>query len=158
MGDTMVTRYNPTTRYEELRLDSEKRQGDIAEILNVKRNTYSKWENCINDMPLERSNDLANYYHTSLDYLLGLSNNHVNIEEKLNIDWDMLSKRILELRTDNKLTQKELSKKLGFPQTTYSQYETGKRKLTTLKLLVIAQYYDISSDYLVGRSNIKEIK
>ena len=106
----------------------------------------------------ERSNDLANYYHTSLDYLLGLSNNHVNIEEKLNIDWDMLSKRILELRTDNKLTQKELSKKLGFPQTTYSQYETGKRKLTTLKLLVIAQYYDISSDYLVGRSNIKEIK
>lgn len=32
-------------RYEELRTNKEKRQGDIAEILNVKRNTYSKWEN-----------------------------------------------------------------------------------------------------------------
>ena len=40
-------------RYAELRLDAEKRQGDIAEILNVKTNTYSKWENCINDMSIE---------------------------------------------------------------------------------------------------------
>lgn len=37
----------------------------------VKRNTYSKWENMINDMKLEKSNELANYYETSLDYLLG---------------------------------------------------------------------------------------
>lgn len=43
-----------TTRYEELRLDFEKKQGEIAEVLGVKRNTYSKWENMINDMKLEK--------------------------------------------------------------------------------------------------------
>lgn len=158
MGDSMYSRYNPTTRYEEIRLDFEKRQGDIAEVLGVKRNTYSKWENCINDMPLEKCNELANYYHTSMDYLLGLSNIQVNIEEILEINWDILSKRIYELRINNGFTQQEISTKLGFPQTTYSGYETGNRKPTTLKLLVIAQFYNISSDYLLGRTDNKEIK
>ena len=158
MVDSMYSRYNPTTRYEEIRLDFEKRQGDIAEVLGVKRNTYSKWENCINDMPLEKCNELANYYHTSMDYLLGLSNIQVNIEEILEINWDILSKRIYELRINNGFTQQEISTKLGFPQTTYSGYETGNRKPTTLKLLVIAQFYNISSDYILGRTNNKEIK
>ena len=150
--------YNLTTRYEELRLDSELKQGDIANILKVKRNTYSKWENCINDMSLDKSNELANYYQTSLDYLLGLSHVRNYVPENNKIDYEILSKRLLELRKGNKLTQEELSNKLGFIQRTYAYYESGERVPTTLKLLVIAQYYKVSSDYLVGRTNIKEIK
>lgn len=158
LGDSMKTGYNLTTRYEELRLDCELKQGDIANVLNVKRNTYSKWENCINDMPLDKSNDLANYYQTSLDYLLGLSHIRNFIPEHNKINYKILSERLLELRKDAKLTQEELSNKLGFLQRTYAYYESGERVPTTLKLLVIAQYYDVSSDYLVGRSNIKEIR
>lgn len=154
----MKSGYNLTTRYEELRLDLELKQGDIANILNVKRNTYSKWENCINDMPLDKSNDLANHYQTSLDYLLGLSHIRNFIPENNKIDYKILSERLLKLRKDSKLTQEELSNKLGFLQRTYAYYESGERIPTTLKLLVIAQYYGVSSDYLVGRSNIKEIK
>ena len=45
-----------TARFEELRIEKDKRQGDIANILKVKRNTYSKWENEINDMPVEQAN------------------------------------------------------------------------------------------------------
>lgn len=145
-------------RYAELRLDAEKRQGDIAEILNVKTNTYSKWENCINDMSIEKCNDLANYYHTTMDYMLGLSNIRIVINNILDIDWNVLCKRLYELRKGTNLSQDVLSKKLGFPQTTYSQYESGKRKPTTMKLLVVAQYYNVSFDYLVGRSQNKDIK
>lgn len=144
-------------RYEDLRLDAEKKQGEIAEILNVKRNTYSKWENCINDMPIEKTNELANYYHTTLDYLLGLSNIHKTVDKKLSVDWSILTTRLLDLRKSNMLSQNVLSKKLGFPQTTYSQYETGIRKPTTMKLLLIAQFYNVSFDYLVGRINDPEI-
>ena len=61
-------------RYKELRLACDLHQQDIADILNVKRSTYSKWENLTNDMDLETANQLANYYHVSLDYLLGISN------------------------------------------------------------------------------------
>ena len=158
MGDSMISRYNMTTRYEELRLDSEKKQGEIAEFLSVKRNTYSKWENCINDMPLEKSNELANYYVTSLDYLLGLSHKRNHITERNTIDFKILAKRLYELRKEVEITQEELSEKLGFPQHTYAHYECGDRFPTTLKLLVVATYYNVSVDYLTGRSDDKEIK
>ena len=140
-------------RYEDLRLDAEMKQGEIAEILNVKRNTYSKWENCINDMPIEKTNELANYYHTTIDYLLGLSNVRKTVNEKLLVDWNVLMNRLLELRKTNMLSQDVLSKKLGFPQTTYSQYERGIRRPTTMKLLLISQFYNVSFDYLIGRTN-----
>jgi len=146
-----------TLRYEELRLDSEKKQGDIAEILSVKRNTYSKWENLINDMPLEKCNELANYYKTTLDYVLGLSNKKEYIDTPLFIDWKLVSIRLSELRHSKNLTETELSSKIGFTQTTYSCYEIGTRRPTTMKLLAIAQYYSVSVDYIVGRTNNKSI-
>ena len=158
MGDSMISRSNMTTRDEQLRLDFGKKQGEIADILGVKRNTYSKWENMINDMKLEKSNELANYYDSSLDYLLGLSNVKEGNFKCLNINYNILTKRLKELRDDNHLTQKYLSDKLGFPQTTYSQYEVGTAIPTTLKLLVVATYYNVSVDYLTGRSDDKEIK
>lgn len=144
-------------RYEELRQENNLRQQDIADILGEKRNTYSKWENCINDMPLMVSNKLVNFYHTSYDYILGLTNTKEHINKKLDIDLNLISKRLKLIRKENKLSQSILSKKLGFPQTTYSQYETGKSIPTTLKLLTMAQYYNISFDYLVGRKNNKNI-
>lgn len=146
-----------TLRYEELRSNAEKRQGDIAEILSVKRNTYSKWENLINDMPLEKCNELANYYKTTLDYVLGLSNVRKYIDTPLSIDWKLLSERLTELRHSKNLTETELSSKIGFAQTTYSHYEIGKRRPTTIKLLSIAQYYKVSIDYIIGRTNKKDI-
>lgn len=153
----MKNGYNLTTRYEELRLDSEKSQSEIAEVLNVKRNTYSKWENCINDMSLEKSNELANYYETSLDYLLGLSHKRDLKPEKREIKYNILAERLYSLRKERKITQEELSGKLGFHQRTYAHYENGDRIPTTLKLLVIAQFYNISSDYLVGKTDKKTL-
>lgn len=146
-----------TLRYEELRLDSEKKQGEIANILSVKRNTYSKWENLINDMPLEKCNELANYYKTTLDYVLGLSDIRDYIDTPLFINWNLVSKRLAELRHSKNLTESELSSKIGFAQTTYSFYEIGKRRPTTMKLLSIAQFYNVSVDYIVGRTNNKVI-
>ena len=78
--------------------------------------------------------------------------------ESLTIDYNVLTKRLKKLREDSNLTQEYLSDKLGFPQTTYSQYEVGTTIPTTLKLLVVATYYGVSSDYLVGRSDDMEIK
>ncbi len=140
-------------RYKELRLDKDLTQREISAILNVKRATYSKWEDCINDMPLEKCNEIANYYHTTLDYILGLSNNHTYVEEILNINWDTFKNRLKQIRKQNKLSQQQLSDKLGFPQTTYSQFERGITKPTVLKILTMAQYYNISMDYLTGRIN-----
>ena len=144
-------------RYKELRLDKDLTQREISSILNVKRATYSKWEDCVNDMPLEKCNELANYYHTSLDYILGLSNKHTYIKENLNINWNLFNKRLHTIRKEKKLSQQQLSDKLGFPQTTYSQFERGITKPTVLKILTMAQYYNISMDYLTGRHDKKTV-
>lgn len=100
---------------------------------------------------------LFNFYGISLDYLLGISdyNNKILNEE---IKLEVISKRLLQIRKENNLTQAELSEKVGFSQRTYSDYETGKTIPTTSKLCYIAMYYNISIDYLLGRSDEKKIK
>ena len=131
-------------------------QKDIAKMLNVKENTYSKWEKCSNDIPLEKVNILANFYNVNLDYLLGISKK-IEPSEKLKIDYKKICERLLELRKENHLTQVRLSDKIGFFQTTYSSFETGARTPTTYKLLYIVNFYNASIDYVVGRTDTKKI-
>ena len=146
---------NNELRYKELREEADLKQKEIAEILNVKRSTYSKWENLNNDMPIEIC---TNLYKVSNDYILGLTSKREKITTPLDIKINLLGKKLFELRNAKNLSQVYLSEKVGYPQTTYSQYERGVRIPTTIKLLNIAQYYNISFDYLVGRSDKREIK
>ena len=144
-------------RYGELREEADLKQKDVAKILNVKRSTYSKWENLTNDMPIEMCNKLSNLYQVSNDYILGLTNTREKIKSPLDIKIDLVSKKLLELRKGNNLTQDYLSTKLGYPQTTYSQYERGVIIPKTFRLYDIAKYYQVSFDYLVGRSDKRNI-
>lgn len=62
-------------RLRDLREDNDLKQADIAKILNVKQNTYSQYENEKREIPLELIWKLADYYDTSIDYLVGRTNN-----------------------------------------------------------------------------------
>ncbi|MBX0320140.1 helix-turn-helix domain-containing protein [Shouchella clausii] len=64
----------------------------------------------------------------------------------------MLSKKLAELRKKQGLTQGEIAKKIGIPRTTFSGYENGNREpdYTTLKLF--ADFFEVSTDYLLGRT------
>lgn len=145
------------TRFAKLRLDNDLRQKDIAKELNVLENNYSKWERNVTDIPLLKSNELANFYNCSLDYLFGLSDLNVTTERK-NIDFELLSKRLLKMRKEKEITQMKLSDDVGYQQRTYAHYENGSRIPTTFKLMYIAIYYNVSLDYLVGRTDIKQIR
>jgi transcriptional regulator with XRE-family HTH domain len=65
----------------------------------------------------------------------------------------MLGKRIEKLRKQKGLTQSELGKAFGFRDSTISQYETGKRKPDSDTLGKIADYFGVSTDYLLGKTN-----
>lgn len=58
------------------------------------------------------------------------------------------------LRQDNDLTQDELSKALHIERKTLSNYETGYRTPSIYLVVKIADYFDVSTDYLLGRTNI----
>ncbi|WP_278360619.1 helix-turn-helix domain-containing protein [[Ruminococcus] torques] len=65
--------------------------------------------------------------------------------------------RIQDLRTDADMSQKQLSEILHISQRSYSHYETGSRNIPVEMLIRLANYYDISVDYLVGRTDKKEM-
>ncbi|MCR4563631.1 MAG: helix-turn-helix domain-containing protein [Clostridiales bacterium] len=61
-------------------------------------------------------------------------------------------RRIKDLREDNDLKQKEIAAVLGIDQRVYSNYETGKREIPVHLLIKLADYYGVSTDYLLGRT------
>ncbi len=140
-------------RYKELREYNNLKQQEIANIIGVTRTTYTQWELLINDIPLEKCNALANYYHVSIDYLLGRTNDKQYPNSSDILDYETMWKRLKELRKNNKLLQREVASKIGFPTTTYADYERGITIPTILKLVYIADFYHCSMDYLFGRIN-----
>ena len=69
----------------------------------------------------------------------------------------MKFQRIQDLRTDADMSQKQLSEILHISQRSYSHYETGSRNIPVELLIRLANYSDISVDYLVGRTDKKEM-
>ena len=62
-------------------------------------------------------------------------------------------KRIRDLREDNDLTQREMGEILNCSQRVYSDYERGNLDISTEILIKLADYYDVSVDYLLGRTD-----
>lgn len=60
-------------RLRDLREDHDLTQTEVASYLNIKQNTYSQYENGVRQIPNELLVKLALYYHTSVDYILGLT-------------------------------------------------------------------------------------
>ena len=61
--------------------------------------------------------------------------------------------RIKSLREDRDLRQSDLAEKIGIDQRTISNYETGKTAPDAYALIRLADFFDVSIDYLVGRSH-----
>ena len=59
---------------------------------------------------------------------------------------------LCELREDKDLTQRQLAEKLHMAPTTISSYETGKNLPPPDKLIALADYFGVTTDYLLGRS------
>lgn len=67
-----------------------------------------------------------------------------------------LKERMKELRTERKLSQKKTAAELGIGITTYCRYELGEREPDASLLDKMADYYDVTVDYLMGRSDTRK--
>lgn len=59
-------------------------------------------------------------------------------------------KRMRDLREDNDKTQQEIAEILNTSQTMYARYERGANELPIHHLIALANYYNVSTDYLLG--------
>ncbi len=63
----------PRLRIRDLREDSDLTQADMAKLLKCSQQTYSRYESHTTEIPLESLIRIAEYYDTSVDYLLGIT-------------------------------------------------------------------------------------
>ncbi len=61
--------------------------------------------------------------------------------------------RIIQIKNEKKLMQKDIATGIGVHIRTYQYYEKGQKKPTLSVLIALADYFDVSLDYLVGRSD-----
>ncbi len=69
----------------------------------------------------------------------------------------MYFQRLRDLREDADLNQTQIAEILFTSQTVYSRYERGVRTIPVEHLLILADFYNVSTDYILGRTNVKGI-
>ena len=144
-------------RINDLRIDNDLTQKQMANILNTTRDVYAQWERGFSNFPLNKINEYANFYQTSLDYITGLSNNKINYHCE-EIDINIITTRIKRLRKKYNYSQAKLCQKINIKQRTYSGYETGRSVPPLSVLFLLSKLYNVSLDYLMGRKQEEDIK
>ena len=67
----------------------------------------------------------------------------------------MYQNRLRDLREDKDLKQRDIARVLQIHQTTYSDYELERLNVPVTALHALADFYEVSIDYLLGRTNVK---
>lgn len=65
----------------------------------------------------------------------------------------VLSERLNELKTSRKLMQKQVAEGTGIPLRTYRRYENGEREPSASIIVALADFFNVSTDYLLGRTD-----
>lgn len=65
----------------------------------------------------------------------------------------MYLRRVYDLREDRDYTQKTVAEYLGIHPNVYRRYEKGKRSFPLEHIIKLADFYDVSTDYLLGRTD-----
>lgn len=65
--------------------------------------------------------------------------------------------RLKDLREDKDLTQLQAGQIIGTSQQHYGKYESGKIVIPFDRVIMLAEYYDVSLDYIAGRTNIPRV-
>lgn len=137
----------------DLRNDKNITQNNLANILKVDRSIISKWEKCKTIIPLKHLNNVANFFNTSIDYILNLSDDKNSYSSNIKVlNKKTIGNKIKKLRQINNITLRDIAKELNTSSSTISAYETGKVLLSTKNAYLIATKYNISIDWLCGRN------
>ena len=145
-------------RMKDIREYFDKTQIEMANILKVSRSTYAGWENGIDLIPLLKLNEFCNYFGICLDYICGLTNTKKYEISNLDINKIILGQNIKKTRTKHNDTQETVAKTIGVDQSNYSKYELCKILIHTYPLIEFAKYYNVSIDWLCGKTKDSNIK
>ncbi len=138
------------------REELEMTQTELGYIFGVSDSAVRSWETAHDSIPLPKLIKFCNMYDYSLDFVCGLIRNNIKYG-KFTTDKIKISKKLKELRNKLGISQQKLSDDCKISQTTYSGYETGNYLINTMNLYYICKTYNVSMDWIVGRTNNSRI-
>ena len=149
-----------SNRIKNLRIDNDLSQEDIAKVLGISFKTYSPYEIGDATIPLKHLNSLCNYYNVSMDYILGFTDekNYPKIKKFDTLDKNIVGNNIDIIMKDHNLSFRALAIKLNTTASTIHAYTKGKTLILTSFAIEICKKYNLSMDWLCGRSDIKYLK
>ena len=145
-------------RLEGLREERDLFKKDVAKNIGVVESVYSEWENEKLSIPTKRLVQLANFFEVNIDYMVGLSDKRIKLKTINDIDLELVSTRLREIRKSLKMTMRELATKLNTTSSAISNYENAKFLILSSLLIELCNISNYSIDYVLGRSNNKFIK
>ena len=101
------------SRIKLLRLNAKVNQKTIAEYLNISIAAYSQFERMSTLITIDKLNDLANFYHVSLDYLVNISDQPNIVVKNKELDKKRIGERLKIIRKEKHLYQDTLAKEIG---------------------------------------------
>lgn len=147
--------YNNNIKF--CREELEMTQSELGYVFGVSKQTISGWETASDTIPFNKLVKFSNMYEYSLDYISGFTRKNIK-HKKAECNKIEIGKRLKLLRKELNLSQQELADDCNISQTTYSGYETGNYLINTITIYTICKKYNVSMDWIVGRTNNKYLK
>lgn len=143
-------------RLKELRQEKNLRQEDLGKLFNATKSAVSMWENGKREPDRETFLALADFFGVTVDYLMGRDGLPENSSTGTTSDVECLPfpqfpSKLKDLRKGCKLTQEAIAETLGVSQASITSWENGKRMPDIEMLVKLADYFNVSTDYLLGR-------
>lgn len=133
-------------------------QKEVANAIGIGYSTYCMFENESLSIPTYRIIQLSNFYKINIDYLIKLTDKMINVSKNEKVNKSKIAQRLKSIRLELNLTLREYAKTLSISHTTYYSYEIGKSLISLSTLLKICKTFEISADFILGKSNIKYLK
>lgn len=139
-------------RLKELREKSGLTQKQVAEHLDITQSAYAQWETGRINPKKETIQKFADLFNVSYDYLWHGTSEPQTTNAITETNSGTFPERLKALRKEAGLTQKEVAKKLQMSQPQYARTENGGRKPNGETLEKFADFFNVSTDYLLGKT------
>ena len=140
----------------EMRLKYGMTQREVAYHLGIALTVYKLYEAGIRLMKIDELNRMSNLFHVSLNALLGISEN-LDFYGNDEIDYKYLKFSLRYIRRINRISQKDLAKELNVSVPTVAKFEKHPEDATASYLKAFAEYFEVSVDYICGKTMKKEV-
>lgn len=139
-------------RLKDIREDNDITQMKMANILGVKRSTYSLWELGITIIPIIYLVRFADYFNYDIDYVLGLTNVRRAGKIKYGIDFKVLGNNLKILREKYGLSQENMAVSLDVSQPAIVRYEKGLVHISISNLYKYSKEFNVPISTLCGKN------